>query len=276
MIEPHRPALRYFGAKWRDAPRIIAHFPPHECYVEPFAGGAAVLLRKPPSPLEYYNDSSGDVVNYFRVLRDRTDDLLLAIRRTPFSREELALSLEPAADPVERARRFYVRMWQGRGAHESATGWRYQRRRARNKTALGDWTDLSHLPAAAERFTQVGIEHDDALAVIRRFDAETTLFYVDPPYLREVRSKTSPRYAEEFSTEHDHRMLAAVLGEIEGMAVLSGKPSGLYEDLFESRGWRRIDRASRDAEKSTTESIWLNPACAAAQLQGRLFEAVVD
>ena len=66
-----RPALRYRGGKWRLAPWIISHFLEHECYVEPFSGGASVLFRKPLSTLECINDLDGDVVAFFRLLRDQ-------------------------------------------------------------------------------------------------------------------------------------------------------------------------------------------------------------
>ena len=75
-----RPLLRYFGGKWRLAPWIISHFPPHKTYVEPFGGSASVLLRKPRSNGEIYNDLDNEVFNLFSVLRsDRADDLIRAV-----------------------------------------------------------------------------------------------------------------------------------------------------------------------------------------------------
>lgn len=270
MKEIRRPALRYFGGKWRLAPWVISFFPEHACYVEPFAGAASVLLRKRPSRHEYYNDANREVWNFFRVLRERGDELIRSIELTPYSREELRISLESAGDQVERARRLYVRYCQGRGAHEATTGWRYQRSAANNKKFADDFKSVDHLPAIIERLQTIGLENDDAFAVIRRFDSSETLFYLDPPYLVSTRGKSSVRYGVEFKTEHDHRMLAAVLGEIEGMAVLSGVPCDLYAELFEGEGWERHDREHKTQSRYTTESVWLNPACQNAQRQQRL------
>src|SRR3990172_7088785 len=105
MTAPTRPALRYFGGKWRLAPWIVSHFPAHRIYVEPFGGGASVLIRKPRSYGEIYNDIDSHVVNVFRVLRDpqTADELEQLLRLTPFARDEFVLAREPSLDPVEDA-----------------------------------------------------------------------------------------------------------------------------------------------------------------------------
>ncbi len=178
-----RPALRYYGGKFRLAPWIIGFFPQHVCYVEPFGGAMSVLLRKPPSKLEVYNDQDGEVVNFFRVLRSRPQELLQAIKLTPFSRVEYVLAHEEADDELERARRLYVRSWQGIGGprHRDTTGWRFERKGNRYKTTIEDWIEIGHLPLVVARLRDIQIECDEALKVIRRFDAPRTLFYCDPP-----------------------------------------------------------------------------------------------
>lgn len=266
----NRPALRYFGGKWRLAPWIISHFPEHSCYCEPFAGAASVLLRKKPSLFEYYNDADGRVVNFFRILRDRRKDLDRLLSLTPFSREELTLSEQRSADPLEDARRLYVLMWQGRGAHESSTGWRYQRMaRARNKTVGSAFIGTEHLASISRRLRQVGIEHDDAFAVLRRYDGDETLFYVDPPYLAASRSKASGRYAREFNTEPDHVMLLALLSTLQAHVVLSHPQCETYAANLP--GWQVHTRPHlTGSSRRTEEALWLNPRCAAAQLQGEL------
>ena len=89
-MTPTRPVLRYMGGKWRLAPWILRHLPPHRTYVEPFGGAASVLLRKPRAYAEIYNDLDGEIVSLFRVLRDpeAAAELVRRIALTPFAREE--------------------------------------------------------------------------------------------------------------------------------------------------------------------------------------------
>jgi site-specific DNA-adenine methylase len=77
--------MPYFGGKMMLADRIIATFPAHGHYVEPFAGSLAVLLAKAPADHETVNDLDGDLVTFWRVLRDRQPSLSGRARspRTP-------------------------------------------------------------------------------------------------------------------------------------------------------------------------------------------------
>lgn len=269
-----RQALRYYGSKVSLAAWIISHFPPHAHYVEPYAGGCAVLLSKPPSRLETVNDLDGDVVTFFRVLRDRAADLIRAIELTPFARAEYEAARTPAADDVERARRLYVRSWQGRGNPTSAwvSGWR----RAKDPfgaRGVDSWQTIDHLYAVARRLRQVQIESDDALNVIRRYDRPDALFYCDPPYLAETRGRWAANGYQHEMTEADHRALAEVLHAAQGMVVLSGYSSDLYADLY--AGWRTETReAKTDGGFTRTEVLWLNPAAARGGRQPRLLEVL--
>jgi len=125
-----RPALRWYGGKWRLAPWIIRHLLPHDGYVEPYGGAASVLLRKPPARLETFNDLHRRLVNFFMVVRERPQELVRAIELTPYARTEYKLAYQATPDPVEDARRFYVLACQGRGGAASGrarSGWRTQR-----------------------------------------------------------------------------------------------------------------------------------------------------
>ena len=270
---PRRAALRFYGGKARLASWIVDHLPPHVCYVEPFGGAASVLLRKPPAPYEVYNDLGGDVVGFFRVLRERPDDLLRAITLTPFARAEVDLACAAAPDgldEVERARRVYVRAWQGRHGlpARGRLGWRFGRAATRGRTVVEDWRDVKHLVAVVARLRSVQLECDDALRVIARFDGPDTVTYADPPYPASTRGTrwATSAYAHEL-TDADHRRLAAVLHALQGMAVVSGYPCALYRELYGD--WPTVARTARThGPRAATEVLWLSPR-AAAQLGSR-------
>lgn len=278
MTAPRRPALRWHGGKWRLAPWIIGHFPPHRIYVEPFGGGGSVLLRKPRCYAEVYNDLDDWVVNLFRVLRDpgAAERLRESLRLTPFSRAEFELARELAgeacADPVELARRLVVRSFMGFGsnAHNGrATGFRANSNRSGTTPARG-WTNYPDaLPALIERLRGVIVENRDALAVMLAHDGPQTLHYVDPPYLAETRSPANKydvkfrMYRHELDDAGHVRLLDA-LQELSGMVVLSGYRSGLYEAAL--RGWRRVEtRAHADGARERVEVLWLNRRAAEVQ-----------
>jgi len=246
----------------------MSHFPPHVCYVEPFGGAMSVLLRKAPSRLEVYNDLDGEVVLFFQVLRERTEELVEAITWTPFSRAELDLAYEIAEDDLERARRFYVRAWQGRGGPRAMwrTGWRYQKTNARGKRALDDFNDTTHLWAIARRLKEVQIECVDALRVLRAFDAPSTLFYVDPPYVWASRSERWAGHAYEHDMDDSaHRALAEALHQVEGAVLLSGYPSALYDELYGD--WDRVSKEAKTDQNTTAmEVLWISPVAQRARM----------
>lgn len=253
-----RPALRWHGGKFMLAPWICDHLPPHRVFVEPFGGAASVLLRKPRSYAEVYNDLDSDVVNLFRVLRSESAAKLVdAVAMTPFSRDEHAEAYLPADDPVERARRLIVRSFMGfgsNGAHR-ATGFRANSNRS-GTTPARDWINYPDvIPAIVERLRGVIIENRDAVEVMKAHDGPSTLHYVDPPYLPETRD-AGQDYAHEM-TVADHKNLLAFLQTVEGMVVLSGYPSNLYDEALQD--WKRIERdALADGARRRTEVLWIN------------------
>jgi DNA adenine methylase len=264
-MKPTRPALRYFGGKWRLAPWIISHFPQHDCYVEPFCGAASVFLRKSPAQFEVINDIDGDVINFFCVLREQTENLIRIILTTPYSRDEHRIAWEPLTglDPLEQARRYYVRSWQGWGGGQSLrqSGWRYQHSNNRGKSVIKDWNEIEHLWAIAWRLKQAFIENDDALKIIERYDQPHTLFYLDPPYLAHTRTDRWKETAYQHEIDVDyHRALLDKLQAIRGMAIISGYPSTLYEEQLS--GWQKLETTARttNTSKAATETIWLSSA----------------
>lgn len=274
-----RPPLQYHGGKWLLASWIIQHFPPHHGYVEPYGGGASVLLRKLPSAVETYNDLDGDVVTFFRVLREQPEALVRAIQLTPWARAELraAHTAPPIDDPVEQARRLYVCAWQGfyGGRRNTVPGWRFCPTVTSSNSLVKLWGSTDHLYATARRLRDVQIECDGALAVIRRYDRPGTLFYVDPPYLPHVRGANRETFSEAYRHEMtvgDHAELARVLRSVQGMVVLSGYASAEYAEWYETYGWQRYSRAAAKVNRNAaaTECLWLSPPAIAARHQAAL------
>jgi DNA adenine methylase len=271
MSEPSRPALRWHGGKWLLAPWIISNLPPHRVYVEPFGGAASVLIRKPRSYAEVYNDLDNDVVNLFTVLRGpRAMELRDALRLTPFAREEFRAAYEPTGDAIEKARRLIIRSFMGFGSdgHNGArmTGFRASSNRS-GTTPAHDWVNYPDaLTDIVARLSGVVIEHRPAIEVMLRQDGLQTLHYVDPPYVHSTRSKAKNSSRKNYTHEmadSDHAALLEVLRSLSGMVVLSGYPHPLYDDALP--GWRRIEReALADGARKRTEVLWINPqACAA-------------
>ena len=262
---PRRPAVRYHGGKWKLADWIVAQFPDHRVYTEAFGGGASVLLRKPRSYGEIYNDLDGEIVNVFSVLRDRGEELRRALELTPFARTEFRESYKPHPDPVEQARRTILRSYQGFGSAAvcgETSGFRANSNRS-GTTPAHDWRNYpDHVPALIERLRGVVIEQRDAVDLLRQHDGADTLHYVDPPYVHSTRSEktrgtvTRKAYKHEMDDEQ-HRRLAGVLHELRGAVVLSGYRCQLYDELYAN--WQRIDRAAiADGARPRVECLWIS------------------
>jgi DNA adenine methylase len=253
-------------------------------YVEPFGGAASVLLRKPRSYSEVYNDLDGDVVNLFRVLRDReaADELEGLLRLTPFARDEHLEAYKTSDDPIERARQLIVLSFMGFGSNghnrRRKTGFRSNSNRS-GTTPAHDWANYPDcISAFVDRLQGVVIENKDAMEIMAQHDGEETLHFADPPYLPETRSIANKydlkyaggMYAHEMNAEC-HDALLTFLRGLKGMVVLCGYPSAKYDDALD--GWKRIERAAHaDGARDRIEVLWINRA-GAERLQPSMFEA---
>jgi DNA adenine methylase len=252
-----RPLLKYHGGKWLLAPWILSYMPEHKVYVEPFGGGGSVLLRKSRAHEEIYNDLDREIVNLFRIVRDRGGELKKKLEFTPYSRDEFELSYEPTDDPIEKARRTVVRSFMGRNPSSTtqAAG-SFKAKQVKSYITIAHvWMKYPDaLNSITERLRGVIIENDNALDVIKRHDSEGTAFYVDPPYLPSTRDAGTD-YRHEM-TEEDHIRLAEALNRVKGKVVLSGYPSELYTSLY--KGWERIEKDSiADGHLPRKEVLWL-------------------
>lgn len=240
-----KPPFAYYGGKTRFAPWIASLLPTHQVYVEPFAGSAAVLFAKSPATHEILNDLDGNVVNFYRQLREHPEALELACRLTPYSRDEyLAADFDEAGiDDLERARRWWCRSTQAFGQSASdVTGWSISTNQ--NTPRMSQLTRrIERFAMVAERLRHVFIENLPAEDVIARYvDDPRAVLYLDPPYLDSTRAALG-QYWHEMGDEAAHRSLAAAVGVARATVIVSGYASPLYdEDLF--AGWHRAERAA--------------------------------
>jgi len=245
------------------APWIISHFPSHRVYVEPFGGAASVLLQKPRSYAEIYNDLDAEIVNLFRIVRDRGDELCRALELTPFARDEFELAWEPAEDALERARRTVVRANMGRDSASATMSSKSSFRLyagGKRATTMQDWTNYpSALVSIIDRLRGVAIENRDALKVMSDYDGSDVLHYVDPPYVFSTRGDDKSDYRHELD-DSEHESLLSFLATLKGKVVLSGYDCELYGDMLS--GWSRVSRtAFADGAQKRTEVLWLSPSC---------------
>lgn len=255
--------FRYPGSKWSLAPWIVSHFPENYTkyvYLEPFGGSLAVFFNKEPSAIEVVNDLDGDIVNLFRVLRERPEELKRAIELTPYSREEYDNAFEPCEDPVERARRFMVIANQGIGAKRSTkSGWQCYASQDPGGCVV-KWSSVVRvIDPAAKRLrgsttNLVHIEHRDALDLIKNFDKENVLMYLDPPYMRRTR-KSGALYKHEMNNQ-GHLDLLKLIKNAKAKIVLSGYDDDWYNAQLD--GWDTDLIVSRTTVGDATEKIWKN------------------
>lgn len=272
MILPNvkcaRPVMRYHGGKWKLAPWIISYFPEHRIYTEVFGGAGSVLVRKPRSYAEVYNDLDSEVVNVFKVIRDNGPELLEKLWATPFARDEFIKSYFPDENPIEQARRTIARSFMGFGSasvtnmrHVSkrfskpSTGFRANSNRS-GTTPAHDWAN--YVDAAVnliERFRGVTIENKEAVGILLQHDQADALHYVDPPYVKSTRDSGSDYRYE--MTDEQHKELSVVLATLSGRVIISGYHSDLYDELY--KGWNRVERnAHADGAAERTEVLWMN------------------
>lgn len=271
---PHvRSPFGYFGSKQRLASRIAEILPPHNAWVEAFCGSAAVTLVKKPAPIEIINDIDQQIINFFKQLREKPEELCEAIELTPYAREEFALSktVDTTQSPLEQARRFLAAsMMTVNGAFGSNhsgrnhSGFSYSQSYSRNglEARVSRWNALpERLRKVVERLKTVRVESRDARELVKMFlDKPATLVYLDPPYLM----KRNHGYNMDANEESFHRDLLTVCCRARCMVLISGYDNPLYSSvLTRKRGWRRVriethTRDTKGKDYARTEVLWKN------------------
>ena len=260
-------AFGWYGGKYSHLDWLLPLLPDCHHYCEPFGGSGAVLLNRPPSPVETYNDLDGEVVNFFRVLREDPDELIRQIAFTPFSREEFAIAceLDASLSDMERARRFYVRARQVRtGLAQTATLGRWANCKNTSRSGMSGvisrWMGgVAQLEDIANRLLRVQIENRPATELIKLYDDPNTLFYCDPPYIHSTRGD-SKAYSFEM-TDEQHIELAIVLNNVKGKVAISNYDCELMNKLYPSSKWTKIHAPEKQINSThdiRQEVLWIN------------------
>ena len=252
--------LKWPGAKWSIANQIVQLLPPHKIYLEPFFGSGAVFFNKQPCNTEIINDLDNDIVNLFKCIRDYPEELAALIELTPYSRDEYKESYNREGDGLERARQFIIRCNMARaGMQYYSSSWRHAGPvlgATCKQRVSGAWNKVpGYILEATKRLKDAEIECMDALDLIKKYNRNDCLIYVDPPYLLSTRRQRY--YNVEMEKEEQHIELLEVLKAHSGPVILSGYDTDIYNDLLP--GWTKYEIVTQ-AEQGLKrkEVIWAN------------------
>jgi DNA adenine methylase len=255
--------MKCHGGKSYLAARIVTLLPPHETYVEPYAGGAAVLLRKPPARREILGDIDTELMNMYRVVQDQPDALLKKLAAIDYCEASFDWAAVPVSDsPIDRAVASFVRNRMSRGGLGKDFAWSERQRGGRPGDQNAWLTWLTAFPAIAARLHRVELVCGDGLELIRQHDRPGTLFYLDPPYLPATRTARRV-YRHEMTTDDHERLLDALVRLRHAAVVLSGYYNNLYDSAL--AGWRRVEwnlpnHAGQGKTKGRRiECVWIGP-----------------
>ena len=267
----YKSPINWFGGKYYMANDIINLFPKHRVYVEVFGGAGHILFKKEPSAIEVYNDIDSGLYLFFKILRDENKANLLKqkLDLTPYSREEFYHCRDTwrdEQDDIEKVRKWYVTAMQSFSTNFST--WSHSKSKSRRgmSQAVSQWLGKieDNLPKAVERLKVVQIENMDYKDLLKKYDGEDTLFYLDPPYIHKTRKMTY-QYAHEMEDEQ-HEGMIDILLHIKGKAILSGYDNEIYNKLS-NNGWKKVflgeyekrsEKASNESRSKGQEFVWIN------------------
>lgn len=252
-----RTVLKYPGAKNRLADWICSFIPPHEVYVEAFAGSLAVFFNKIPARIETINDLDKNIVNYFKILRENPERLIEQLELTPYSRDEYyeACEYNESDSDIEKARKFVVRCWQGFGCSNLYRNGFRSSQQSNSPHTTKEWREIpERLLEANKRLKNAQIENLPAVELINRYNTPDVFIYCDPPYLHGTRKNYL--YKHEMSDSQHEELLKTLINH-PGKVLLSGYDNDMYNDYL--NGWRKASKKTQaEAGISRTETLWMN------------------
>lgn len=259
--------LKWYGGQWKNIGKAVAYWPQHRTRVIPFFGAGNDEFRAPICAFTNASDTNGDVINFFEVLRSDLMELALSISFTPWHEQEyincIRLLRSENGSPLERARAFWAICWMSipGGPNPKEGDFRWMNSHTKRWSAPSqDRPDYASLYAISERIQHIHFLNYDGRKLIEEHRTSPESFiWCDPPFLRETRVNKTKRYGDGDLDVQLHYDVANLLYDHPGTSIVNGYQSPLYDDLFESRGWKRIDWDHRTSGKNRTQSIWLSP-----------------
>ena len=278
----------WFGGKGMMSSKLLKYVPPHTYYLEAFGGGASLLFAKRPVPLEVYNDINSDLVNFYRVLRDKEKfkEFYHKVSLTPYSREEYyhcKETWESTEDEVERVYRWFI-VARMSFSGMFGQGWKYTIKSFNRKIGISVSKFLSTidmLPEIHNRIQTVQIDHADWKKVLERYNiwGNKGFYYLDPPYLSSTRR--SGGYKHEMEEKDHEELINWLLNECIVKVMLSGYDNELYRQL-ENIGWSKIcwdvmchvtlRKEKKIDSDRRTECIWVNYLKKTKEIEQKTFD----
>lgn len=266
-------AFSYYGGKFSHLNWLLPLLPDDcQTFVDVFGGSGAVILNRKPSPVDVYNDIDGEVVNFFRVLRESPEELIGHLSLTPYARDEFVDALQrlDTDSDIEKARKFFVRIMQSvssQSGTKTQGNWSYAVTVSRRSMPMNVSKYLSKVEGMMElvsRLRTMEIDNKPATDIIQRYDSPNTLFYCDPPYMSESRVSGN---VYQFDTSDDLQGdLAACLNSVKGRVALSGYRGPLMDAMYGR--WYRFDANPKittgavaevgEKRSMRQESLWTN------------------
>jgi DNA adenine methylase len=230
----HQPIIPWIGGKRRLAKHILPLFPEHNCYVEPFAGGAAMFFLKRPSKVEVLNDCNNDLIALYRVLQHHLEEFIRQFRWSLVSRkmyEWLKITPEETLTDIQRAARFYYLQKMAFGGKVSNRTFGIAATDPPRLNLLRIEEDLSQ---AHLRLARCYIEHLDWQRCIEKYDRPQTLFFCDPPYWQ------TEGYGIEFGIEQ-YQSLAQIMKTAQGRILVTINDHPEMRKIFEGFTTKIVD-----------------------------------
>ncbi len=236
-----RTPISYYGGKQKLATKIVSLIPEHTLYCEPFIGGAAVYFAKPQSKVEVINDTNSELINFYRVCKNKFHLLKAKVDVTLHSREQhddahVIYNKPHLFDEIERAWAIWVLACQS-FCSQLDSNWGYDIKKHATSLKIHNRRD-QFAGDLALRLQLTQIECADALYIIKSRDSEESFYYCDPPYFN-----SDCGHYDGYS-EQDFENLLKLLASIKGKFLLSSYPSPLLKRYVKEHGWHMWSKES--------------------------------